>query len=163
MNWLWVDCSSALLYVFSSFQDPGWSSSPNLGYSRGKRGMAELGLAFKASAQSWHKINSMHLPLATANDKVKSHVNGLGKCVKYLESIVQSITTPILFLNFIPYFNSFYLCLILHFSQLRMHFLRKAFRYPHTQSHSLLSAVVVLVLFCGTWHICNELFPIFNV
>lgn len=163
MNWLWVDCSSALLYVFSSFQDPGWSSSPNLGYSRGKRGMAELGLAFKASAQSWHKINSMHIPLATANDKVKSHVNGLGKCVKYLESIVQSITTPILFLNFIPYFNSFYLCLKLHFSQLRMHFLRKAFRYPHTQSHPLLSAVVVLVLFCGTWHICNELFPIFNV
>lgn len=49
------------------------------------------------------QISSLHISFSIASDKVKSHIRGLGKCIKYLKSTVQSITTTILYLRRIPY------------------------------------------------------------
>lgn len=103
------------------------------------------------------QISSMHISFSIANDKVKSHIRGLGKCIKYLKSIVQSITTPILYLRHIPY--SFTPASNFTFLSLEFTSSGKPFpRHPQTRSHPLLSVVTGLALFHSMWHNCDELF-----
>lgn len=104
------------------------------------------------------QINSIHIPFAIANDKVRSHVRGLAECVKYLESIVQSITTVVsqshpLFQFLLPSSASTFTSLSLEFTSLWKAFLCCL----QTRSHPLPSAVMGLVLFHSMWQSYNEL------
>lgn len=70
---------------------------------------------------SHQKINSMHIPFATAPCPwvgTVCQISGINSATCH---------TPSLYLSCILYFNSLYACLCLHFPQLRIHFLGEAF------------------------------------
>jgi hypothetical protein len=84
--------------------------------------------------------------------------HGLESIFKYLESIVQFMTTSIVYLSCIAYFSALHSCLKRYFSGLGIHFAQGRFPWhPQVRSYLLLPIVMVLVLLQDTWHNCNYL------